>query len=235
MQTACPHCNTIFRLTDTQMRMAGGVVRCGVCKQTFNALHPEPAKTDKSGTPDLFDHSVFEPAARDVIPQQLRDADQRASIWSGIAWSLAIVLLALALVAEYAWFNRNELQQHAELKPWLEKFCQYAYCQLEPLRDTDKIEMLSRNVYTHPNTRNALMVAVTMANRADHAQPWPDVKIAFSNVRGGTVAARRFTPAEYSSDPATLSALLPSNTEVSFTLEIQDPGKDALTYEFSFL
>ena len=37
MQTQCPHCHTLFRITESQLAMAEGRVRCGFCKQVFNA------------------------------------------------------------------------------------------------------------------------------------------------------------------------------------------------------
>jgi predicted Zn finger-like uncharacterized protein len=41
MQTECPHCHTLFRLTEAQLDMAGGLVRCGYCNAVFNALHTD--------------------------------------------------------------------------------------------------------------------------------------------------------------------------------------------------
>ena len=38
MFTRCPQCGTVFRITATQLRIAGGDVRCGSCAQVFNAL-----------------------------------------------------------------------------------------------------------------------------------------------------------------------------------------------------
>lgn len=35
--TQCPHCQTRFRVTRTQLGMANGAVRCGACLQVFNA------------------------------------------------------------------------------------------------------------------------------------------------------------------------------------------------------
>jgi len=35
--TRCPHCSTRLRVTQEQISVAGGVVRCGTCLQTFNA------------------------------------------------------------------------------------------------------------------------------------------------------------------------------------------------------
>lgn len=234
MQTACPHCKTIFRLTDTQLGMADGVVRCGMCQQTFNAL-AKPAETKATSDSNDATRELLDEPMREVIPEAFRKPSRGTELWSGLAWSVLILLLALTLAGEYTWFHRDQLQQHAELKPWLEKACGYLHCQLEPLREPDKIEMLSRNVYSHPTVKNALMVKVSMINHADHEQPYPDVRIDFSDVRGGLIAARRFTPAEYLATANNNHQLLAAGSEASFTLEIQDPGKAAMTYEFSFL
>ncbi|NMT62361.1 DUF3426 domain-containing protein [Marinobacter orientalis] len=38
LQTRCPKCETRFRVTDAQLSVAGGKVRCGNCKAVFNAV-----------------------------------------------------------------------------------------------------------------------------------------------------------------------------------------------------
>ena len=35
--TRCPHCQTTFRLMEEQLTARNGRVRCGACKQIFNA------------------------------------------------------------------------------------------------------------------------------------------------------------------------------------------------------
>jgi hypothetical protein len=113
------------------------------------------------------------------------------------------------------------------------------------MRDPSKIELISRNVYSHPNEKKALMINVTMKNNADFAQPYPVMQVDFSDVRGGTIVARRFRPTEYlaaqpldTDHQATESwadSLFEPGTNMTFTMEIQDPGKQAMTYEFDFL
>ena len=39
--TECPACQTTFRVTDGQLRLAKGKVRCGHCLTVFNAQNPE--------------------------------------------------------------------------------------------------------------------------------------------------------------------------------------------------
>ncbi|HEY5656003.1 MAG TPA: zinc-ribbon domain-containing protein, partial [Woeseiaceae bacterium] len=38
MYTRCPECETVFRLSASALKQAGGKVRCGACDSTFNAL-----------------------------------------------------------------------------------------------------------------------------------------------------------------------------------------------------
>jgi hypothetical protein len=74
-----------------------------------------------------------------------------------------------------------------------------------------------------------------MINHASFAQALPDVRIDFSSTRGDVVASRRFRPAEYLQPDQKDFRQMQPDTPVSFSLEIVDPGKDAITYEFMFL
>lgn len=38
MKTACPHCDSLLTLTEDQINQRQGMVRCGVCRQVFNAV-----------------------------------------------------------------------------------------------------------------------------------------------------------------------------------------------------
>ena len=45
LATKCPHCNTIFRVAADQLKLRGGIVRCGTCKEVFdgNAALVDPS------------------------------------------------------------------------------------------------------------------------------------------------------------------------------------------------
>lgn len=36
LATRCPHCNTTFRVASDQLKLRGGIVRCGTCQQVFD-------------------------------------------------------------------------------------------------------------------------------------------------------------------------------------------------------
>ncbi len=44
LATKCPHCNTVFRVAHDQLKLRGGIVRCGACNEVFdgNAALVEP-------------------------------------------------------------------------------------------------------------------------------------------------------------------------------------------------
>jgi predicted Zn finger-like uncharacterized protein len=222
MQAECPHCHTLFRITETQLDMADGMVRCGFCKKVFDARSVNDLDDNESRLDSLEDPFG---TGRDTVSY---------SMLATVSWSLAILLLIAALAAEYIWFNQPELLQNPRLEPLTAKLCELTDCDHLQMRDPSKIEMVSRNVYTHPNEKDALMVSTTLVNHASYAQPYPDVQIDFSNVRGELVASRRFTPEEYLQADSEQLSLLQSGNPITFGLEIVDPGKQAITYEFSF-
>jgi predicted Zn finger-like uncharacterized protein len=250
MQTQCPHCHTLFRITEAQLAMADGRVRCGFCKEVFDAgieidvnddgmfpteslANDQRTGTGGERTPDhaFLSGDTGGTRSGDIPGETITG---QVSNIATAAWSLAILALIAALAIEITWFNRPQLLQTPTLKPLADKLCELTACEHMQLRDPAQIEMISRNVYTHPNAKNALMISTTLVNHADYAQPYPDVQIDFSNVRGELVASRRFAPEEYLQPDNEKPELMQSGNPVTFGLEISDPGQEAITYEFSF-
>jgi predicted Zn finger-like uncharacterized protein len=57
LATRCPYCNTIFRVASDQLKLRGGIVRCGACHQVFDGnaalLDPTAALQPGAGLPAL--------------------------------------------------------------------------------------------------------------------------------------------------------------------------------------
>ena len=195
----------------------------------------ETGASDDPAAPPDDDLFTTDNAPAEVVPPPLRHANQGAGLIATLLWSLGCLVLIASLLLEYAWFHRNELAQVSEAQPLIEKLCQHIDCQQIRLRDPARIELLSRNVYTHPNHKQALMISLTLVNHAPFAQAYPDIRIDFSDLRGQRIASRRFRPEEYLQTEASQLRPLEPDLPASFTMEIVDPGKQAITYEFSFL
>ncbi|MDH5484515.1 MAG: DUF3426 domain-containing protein, partial [Gammaproteobacteria bacterium] len=133
------------------------------------------------------------------------------------------------------YYDRLKLLQHAELRPALDILCQYTGCQLPEPRDPSRIKLSSKNIYTHPNTENALMVSAIIVNEAEYPQDFPLLELRFENIRGEAIAGRRFNAEEYLDIPQQQLKKIQPGEPVSLNIEIIDPGKDVMTYEFNFL
>ncbi len=264
MKTECPHCHTIFKLSQQQLELADGMVRCGMCQRVFNArVQPDLFNTTQTaGTDEANDsHSrddnqpdaasprnattdasqddaalLFETSASDsLVPDSLRQGGTQHSLATTMLYTLGTIVLSTTLLLQFAWFYRDSLLRQPQLHTYVAQLCQHIECDRLQLRDPARIELSQRNVYTHPTESNALMVSLTLVNRAPFSQDFPDIQIEFSDVAGNVVAARRLRPEEYlNADTDNPRALLP-DAPVSLALEIVDPGKQALTYEFRFL
>lgn len=277
MKTECPHCHTLFRVSDQQIQNAAGQVRCGHCLAIFTAELPrqmsfddlldedsESVVADFSEQPDAATSFDLETAAQnntvditdfdepsatvsngasrhvlpDVIPPSLRaetrDGRKRFGFIFSFLWFLAALLLIGIGLAQYAWYERLQLLQHTHTRPWFELACQYLHCQLPEPKDVSRMELTRKNIYSHPNDKQSLMVSGSMINQAEFAQDFPLLELRFENIRGEIIAARRFKPAEYLDLPADQIAKMESATAVAFTLEITDPGAEVVSYEFRF-
>ena len=153
----------------------------------------------------------------------------------GALMLLGSLLLLLVLAAQYAYFNLDEVSRNPTLRPWLEMVCKPAGCTLPGQSDLTHIVGTNLVVRSHPHERNALVIDVIIKNTAAFAQPFPVVELTFEDINNNPLASRRFQPAEYIHDPSVDIQRMPPNTPIHLTLEIVDPGKNAVNYQLHFL
>ena len=256
MQTECPHCHTIFRVNSSILEPSDGQVRCGHCLAIFVVDKPYDSVNEEANPEIEFQNfnleeenieasqnevslKEIEHAIADVIPPELRAETRKKKSHFGFIGNLFLaiaILISTALgFAQYAYYNRTTLIKITELRPWFEKACILANCSLPEIKDTKLFLLSSKNIFTHPNVDNALMISGSIINQATFTQAFPVIELRFANVRGETIAARRFTASEYLNIPENQISKIQPDTPVSFTLEIKDPGDEMISYEFDFL
>jgi len=151
---------------------------------------------------------------------------------SNAPWVIGSLLLMLTLVLQVVYHSRDELAKDASLRPWLIQMCQYANCTLTQPYDIKQIDIIGREVRSHPSARKALIASTTLINNANFVQPFPLLTVVFSDINGKPMAQRRFTPREYLSSSVDLAAGMTPDLPVRIELELVDPGKAAVNYEF---
>ena len=100
--------------------------------------------------------------------------------------------------------------------------------------DVEQIELLGQDIRSHPKGKNALLVSATIINNAAFTQPYPGLQLSFSDINGEKVATRNFLPKDYLPSKFTTRKGMESNIPIQLELELVDPGKSAVNFEFDF-
>ncbi len=163
----------------------------------------------------------------------LEQESPRANLKGTLLWGLGIVLLLAGLGLQYLYLYRTDLAAEPRLRPLLAQMCQFTGCALPAQRDLARIELGKHLVQVHPRYTNSLLITATLINRADFEQPFPVVEVVMTDLEQKQVARRRFLPHEYLIGNHS-ERMLPPTTEVPLMLEVLDPGKNAVGFEFNF-
>lgn len=189
---------------------------------TTSAEKPDAAPTDEPQT-------IHIPT---LILDDLQAAKAEQLRPSSTPWVIGSLVLMLTLVLQVVYHSRDELAKDANLRPWLIQMCEVAGCTLSQPYDIQQIEIIGRDVRSHPTARKALVVSTTLINNASFVQPFPLLTMTFSDINGTKIAQRRFTPREYLNNDVDLAAGMTPDMPVRIELELVDPGKAAVNYEF---
>jgi predicted Zn finger-like uncharacterized protein len=195
----------------------------------------EPVPVDESAADASAEISIDDgDAEAKSAPAPVYVRPRRRISRASVAWALGCVLLALLLAAQLAWANRIELFRSPSTQAWMARICGVVPCNLPLIKDTAKLELLSRDVRPDPNTANALTITATVRNNAAYNQPWPVVVVELNDLDNKPVAMRRFRPSEYMTDPARRAAGIAPGATAAVAFEVADPGRRAVAFQFGF-
>ena len=194
------------------------------------ARTPEPARPDDEPEqlPGVALHELAEPPLR-------LDWQKPKKPWGRwLLWSLLILLALAALAFQYVRHNFQDLARQDQYRPWFEGVCPTLGCALPSRVDIAQIRSSNLVVRSHPSYRGALVVDAILYNRANFTQPFPLLELRFADIGGQPIASRRFKPSEYLSGELAGQKDMPSQTPIHISLEILDPGSNAVNYSLAF-
>ncbi len=245
MFTRCPRCKTVHQLSAALISHARGLVQCGQCGRVFSALSflfdewPSgqahgPAKGANAAPP------VIGPVKKDngdsENPSSETDATDGATRKPNrLAWGLATALLVFVTVANMAWTFRDPLIENPWVNGWLK---QSGWLQVEQdglLKDPQQIQLISRDIHTHPTRSGILVLSLTFINLAQRSQVFPVLELTLLDAANQPVARRRLQPTDYLRPGADIKAGLATDVYLPVLLELGDPGNQATGFEINFL
>jgi predicted Zn finger-like uncharacterized protein len=245
MFTRCPQCKTVHPLTAASVSHARGLVQCGLCGRSFSALSflfdewpagqaHGPAKGANVVPPVLVLDAKAATANKKEAEEKARH-DERKDKPKPIAWRLATALLILLTIANISWTFREPLMENPRISTLVKQAESTETEQGGLLKAPQKIQLVSRDMHTHPTRSGILVLSLTFVNLAADTQLFPDLEITLMDTASQPVAKRRLLPADYLRSGADISAGLATDVYLPVLLELGDPGEQAVGFEIQFL
>jgi len=211
LYTRCPGCTTIFRVTEPQLALREGQVRCGHCRTVFHgreqliSLAP-PADGEQEydelaqGPPTVtlrsarsLDPPPPEEPARHEPEEHEREIDyENRFAWdkkkpkrsrSGLYVALAPVLV-LALVLQLVFHFRDAIAANwPGAKPVLTRACAVAGCAIHPLHDENALTVDGSDLQADPAHQGLLILTTTLRNRARYPIAYPHLALSLTGVQ----------------------------------------------------
>ncbi|WP_425055829.1 zinc-ribbon and DUF3426 domain-containing protein [Pseudomonas abyssi] len=189
---------------------------------------------ERGRTEPRLDTSRVLPELEDE-PLQLAAPLSRRRARSNLLWGALCLLAVLGLAAQAVYYNFDAWARDNQLRPVMQDICLVAGCQLPARVDISQIRSSNLLVRPHPEFPNSLDINVIIYNRADYSQPFPVIRMQFSNSRGETVSSKDFRPEEYLAGELAGRNLMPSQTPIHIALNMVAPGSAAVSYQLDFV
>ncbi len=245
MFTRCPQCKTVHPLTAASISHARGLVQCGLCGRSFSALSflfdewpagqaHGPAKGENVVPPVLV-LDAKTAAANKAEAAENNQHDEQEVKPKYMAWRLATALLILLTIANISWTFREPLMENPRISTLVKQADSSETEQEGLLKAPQKIQLVSRDMHTHPTRSGILVLSLTFVNLAPDSQVFPDLEITLMDTASQAVAKRRLLPSDYLRSGADISAGLATDVYLPVLLELGDPGEQAVGLEIQFL
>ncbi|MFO7543026.1 MAG: DUF3426 domain-containing protein [Thiobacillus sp.] len=141
---------------------------------------------------------------------------RRGSPWG---WALSSALLLVLLLVQSAYFFRDTIvSQQPQTRPLFEQACARIGCTLSLPKNLALLQIVGSDLQTETSGR--LKLALTLGNRASHAQAWPVLVLTLTDQRNQPLARRSFAPSEYLGDPQRIIDGMPPRSEQALNLPL---------------
>lgn len=168
--------------------------------------------------------------ALDTLPVTITQNDDMRGRLVQAALAVAALLLLLALPLPWLYAKRDTLASHPRFAFMAPLVCKFFTCAQQTNLDLASIYSQQLLVRSHPRYQDALEVSFIFRNDSTLPRPFPLVELAFSDLSNNLLANRLFKPQEYLPPELRQLSEMPAQSTVQVTLELQDPGKEAVNY-----
>lgn len=204
-------------------------------EETEEEGKPQPALDDWDEEQALEVLSEQQLAALNTVGEAVRIAQgQRSRTGRNILIAMTVILAIGLVLGLLMWQRMPSLSQSNQFRPYYVTVCGIVGCDLPAFSNVGEIRSDSLQVSSHPEIENALLFTIVFRNQAQFPQPFPVLNLSFSDFNQRPIAQRDFRPAEYLPEDLRHIELMPVSTPIQVSLELVDPGDDAINYNIAF-
>ena len=185
--THCPECETAFKVTDEQLSLANGWVRCGRCGAVFDAV---PRINRPNVQPEPLEHE--EPVAQNFsAPQAVTQATQPDER----IWMFAAGFLIFTLCWQFILLQRDRMAaEEPALKSTLSAMCVPFFCEVNWPRHSDYVKI--ENTSFNEKTGDGFVMQLRIKNTQLYPVGTPNLELTLTDLQDQAVIRRVFTPKE---------------------------------------
>jgi len=255
--TRCEHCRAVLPVGYEALGHAGGMVRCGSCGQTLNALaqlypgYPDGSvePISASGMPPMLQPIVRQEQIV-VSPTQPGSDDKAAEISGEMANDTSDrrgPILRLDLEPEPASAGMRLLWpalavllaaalalQFAGPERWRLDLAVLGFGPDEPVAVAHAVQVVSRDMHAHPSLDDALVISAVLVNRSARPVPWPSIELKLFDASQQTIGRRRIEPADYLAEDADLQRGFAPDLRLPVVLEMTVESSTPTGFSMSF-
>ena len=96
------------------------------------------------------------------------------------------------------------------------------------------IHLVSRRLSVDPDRPGVLRLQATIVNRASKSQPYPELEVILFDAVGERIADYSFAPRDYLATRQPEDADMAPHAYLPLSLELDDPGVQAVGFELNF-
>lgn len=235
----CPSCLSTLQVTEEQLTLKEGLIRCGHCNDVFNGHQHQ---LTASGQP-LTNVPTEKPAATIGLgtSTDITDEPPMSAVWESpsapvknrLPFGLLSFTLIIALLAQIAMLQADYFTQNTRWQPIFKYLNKTFDLHIPGYINLDEIHILDREIRPHPELKNVLELLLTMKNHALADQAYPTINLTLTSSLDEKIALGKFTKYDYLSKDQLTNDFGPSELR-QIKLIFNKPRQNPSGFEIAF-
>jgi len=240
----CPYCLSTLNITEEQLTLRAGLVRCSQCNDVFNAYKNKLSKFEQQRLTQNIEKQAEEAARENTPPppeQTHITPDAQTATWEAppeethhsFPFGFISFLLVIILIGQSIYIQSDAIIQTPRFQPLFKQVNSAFGFNIPTYKNADEIQVIERRLSAHPTIKDVLTLHLTMKNIALAEQNFPNIGLVLTSNSGAIVAHRTFTKYDYLKKNEKYD-FFGSQSLKEISLHFKNPQQSTSGFELSF-